>query len=241
MALRIVTLRERPRIERDFARLHARAWPPFLRDAAVNALWPTLYRDFPDYQLALCDRGRVVAVGNAIPIPWNGKAHGLPDRIADLIKRGMAGRRPTALAALAVIVRPDQRARGHSARMVRALRRLAATNGLRALVVPVRPALKGAYPLADMKQYAAWKRPDGAPFDPWLRVHWRLGARILRVTPCANTVDATLADWERWTKMRFPASGRYVVPGAFQPITVDCAHNRVRYREANIWMLHGAR
>src|SRR5262249_17299219 len=97
---------------------------------------------------------------------------------------------------------------------------------------------KGSYPLTSMQEYAEWRRDDGTPFDPWLRVHWRLGARILRITPRANTVRASVREWEAWTGLRFPASVRYVAPGAFQPIRVDRRHDRVHYEEANIWMRH---
>ena len=35
-----------------------------------------------------------------------------------------------------------------------------------------------------------------------------------------------------------PESGRYVVPGAFQPIEVSRALDRVEYEEANVWTPH---
>jgi hypothetical protein len=130
-------------------------------------------------------------------------------------------RSPPALVALAAIVAPRERGKGWSARLVAAM-------------VP----LKGEYPLTPMREYARWRRPDGTPFDPWLPVHWRLGARILRITPRGNTADARGAEWETWTGLRFPVSGRYVVPGAFQPIRVDRQRDRVDYEEANVWMLH---
>ena len=38
--------------------------------------------------------------------------------------------------------------------------------------------------------------------------------------------------------MRFPVSGRYVVPGALVPITIDRRRDRGRYVEPNVWMLH---
>src|SRR5262249_26094989 len=110
--------------------------------------------------------------------------------------------------------------------------------GMSALVAPVRPSHKGRYPLTPMTRYAGWTRADGSPFDPWLRVHWRLGASIVRIVPRGNTVLATVAQWEERTGLRFPDSGRYIVPDAFQPIAVDRRSDRVRYHEANVWMLH---
>lgn len=225
-------------------RLHGIAWPRFLRDDAVNALWgPTVYTTFPEFQLALCDAtGAVVAIGNTIPIVWDGTAAGLPDRIVDLLvgatRAHARGARCTALSALAAIVDPRHRAEGLSEKVVLAMSRLARRHGFRALVAPVRPSWKGRYPLIPMAEYVRWTRADGSSFDPWLRVHQRLGAGILRITPRGNTVRATVTEWEQWTGLHFPESGRYVVPGAFQPIRVDRSRNRVAYQEANVWMLH---
>lgn len=243
MTARVSTLAEQPALQRVMRRFHRDAWPRFLRDDAVNALWSRLYTDFPQFQLALSGRdGRVVAIGNTVPFAWNGTRRGLPDRLADVLARASRGRErgttPTALVALAAIVDPSERGKGWSTRLVRAMARLAASRGLRALLAPVRPASKGDYPLTPMSEYAGWRRPDGTPFDPWLRVHWRLGARTLRVTPRGNTVHARIGEWEEWTGLLFPASGRYVVPGAFQPIRVDRRCDRVHYEEANVWMLH---
>lgn len=236
------TLRERPALRRHFARFHETAWPAFLQDEPASAAWPALYADFADFQLALVAGRRVVAIGNTIPIAWDGTVGDLPGRIVDVLRRGIGGHRrgvrPTALSALSAVVDPRHRGEGLSARVLRAMARLAARHGLRAFLAPVRPSGKGRYPLVPMERYARWRRPDGAPFDPWLRVHWRLGARLLRIIPRANTVAAGVAAWEKWTGLRFPESGRYIVPGAFLPIRVDRARDRVRYDEANVWMRH---
>src|SRR5262249_33008199 len=164
MHYRISTLRDDPRLRRHFRRLHAVAWPRFLRDDALNAVWSRLYSDFPDHQIALVDgTGRVAAVGNTIPFIWDGTPRGLPDRLVDVVALGLdareRGRPANALSALAATVDPRRRGTGLSARIVRAMARSAARHGLRALVAPVRPSLKGRYPLTPMARYAAWTRP----------------------------------------------------------------------------------
>jgi hypothetical protein len=148
------------------------------------------------------------------------------------------GRPPTALSALLAVVDPGHQGRGLSAAVIRAMARLAGRHALRALVAPVRPTLKHRYPLAPMDRYVRWRRPDGAPVDPWLRVHWRLGGRVLGVAPRSMVVEGRVADWERWTGMQFPESGRYVIPGALAPITIDRRRDRGRYVEPNVWVLH---
>ena len=103
---------------------------------------------------------------------------------------------------------------------------------------PLRVSLKSLYPLTPIEQYALWRRADGAPFDPWLRVHWRLGAEYLKVAPEATTITGTVAEWEEWTSMSFPESGEYVVPGALQPVHIDRERDVGRYEDPGVWMLH---
>jgi GNAT superfamily N-acetyltransferase len=118
------------------------------------------------------------------------------------------GRPPTALAGLSVTVAPDRLGRGLSAQVLQALKAAAARAGLTGLVVPVRPAAKSVYPLTPMQRYVHWTRPDGAPFDYWLRTHWRLGATVLAVCPASLVVEADVGAWEAWTGMLFPETGR---------------------------------
>ena len=117
----------------------------------------------------------------------------------------------------------------------------AASAGPLTLVAPVRPSLKQLYPLTPMERYVTWTRADGAFFDPWLRVHQRMGAEIVRVAPKAMVVTDTVARWEEWTGLRFPESGSYIVAGAFQPVKIDVRRDVGRYEEANVWMRHPLR
>ena len=148
------------------------------------------------------------------------------------------GRRPTALSALLAAVDPARQGRGLSRVVLRAMGALARRHGLGALLAPVRPTLKHRDPLTSMEDYVHWRRADRLPFDPWLRVHVRLGARVLRVAGRSMVIEGRVREWEQWTAMRFPASGRYVVPGALVPITIDRRRDHGRYVEPNVWMLH---
>jgi len=84
-----------------------------------------------------------------------------------------------------------------------------------------------------------WTREDGLAFDPWIRLHARLGAEQLEVCPASLRVEGTREEWEAWAGMPFPADGRYVVPGALVP--VEFAGGRGVYVEPNVWMRHRVR
>ena len=205
--------------------------------------WEKLFGEFAGHQILFIDpAGSVVSVGHTIPFFWDGNPDDLPDRMADLMNRAVedrrGGREPNALSALAAIVSPDHRRRGLSAEVLRAMRSLARENGLASFVAPVRPTLKAAYPLTPFWRYVRWERSDGSAFDPWLRVHRRLGAEPLKLMPESLAVVGTVAEWEAWTGIAFPESGRYVVPGALQPVVIDRERDLGRYEDPNIWMRH---
>jgi hypothetical protein len=84
-----------------------------------------------------------------------------------------------------------------------------------------------------------WTTANGAPFDPWLRKHWQLGARIVKIAPCSMRVEAPLAQWTEWSGLRFPVSGPYHVEGGLAPLMADCGDGIGLYEEPNVWMRHG--
>ncbi|HET9491734.1 MAG TPA: GNAT family N-acetyltransferase [Methylomirabilota bacterium] len=245
MPLKTYTLSERPALEDEFERLAAAAWPRFLRQGdqlGLGRYWPWLFEQ-GDFQLLVCDGAdRVVAAGHTIPIDWDGTPDGLPESMVAVLRNARetrdTGRRPTALSALAAMVSPERRGQGLSSELIRAMAAVARQHRLSALVAPVRPTLKASYPLAPMERYVRWTRSDGAPLDPWIRVHWRLGAEIVRVVPRTLLIAGRVADWEAWTEMAFPDTGPYVVPGALQPVVIDRERDEGRYEDPNVWMQH---
>ncbi len=92
---------------------------------------------------------------------------------------------------------------------------------MRALIACVRPTWKERYPLVPIERYARWTREDGLPFDPWIRLHVKLGGRIVRGVPDAMTIPGTVSEWESWTEMSFPESGDYVVPRGAALVSID--------------------
>ena len=145
---------------------------------------------------------------------------------------------PDVLSAMIAVVDRRRHGEGLSRLLLEAMRDLARDAGFSSLIASVRPTWKERYPLIAMERYAWWTRSDGLPFDPWLRVHARLGAELLEVCPASMTVDGLSTEWEGWTGMAFPEDCDYVVPGALVPV-VFC-DGRGTYVEPNVWMRHPA-
>jgi hypothetical protein len=50
-------------------------------------------------------------------------------------------------------------------------------------------------------------------------------------------VTGTVAEWEVWTKMAFPQTGSYVVPGLV-PVAIDRERDLGDYCEPACWVRH---
>jgi hypothetical protein len=143
---------------------------------------------------------------------------------------------PDVLAAAVAIVDPRRQGEGLSSFVIEGMRRIASEHAFPALIAPVRPTRKAEFPLIPLEEYAWWTRPDGLPWDPWIRLHVRLGAELVEVCPRSMVVTGTRAEWEEWTGVEFPADGDYVVPGALVPVRLD--GDTGTYVEPNVWMRH---
>ncbi len=241
---RYSTYARRPDLLAEARQLNGSVWPEFMyHDTEADRLWHRLEGTFTDYQTMWIDAAdHVVAVGNTLPLVWDGAIDHLPIGWDDAFERAVAdhdaGRAPTTLCAIQAAVDRSLRGQGLSRMVLRGMRHRAAQAGLAALIAPVRPTLKAQYPLIPMERYIRWTQPDGSPFDPWLRTHWRLGARIVKVADPSMLIESTIAEWEAWTEMRFPESGQYVVAGALNPVGIDVEADQGRYVEPNVWMRH---
>jgi GNAT superfamily N-acetyltransferase len=204
-----------------------------------NKYWGRLYTDFPEFQIALLDGEELVAEAHALPVPWDGTMEDLPSGWDEAFVRGMTSdREPTVLSALAISVSPNRQGQQLSSRMIHAFKDTARSAGLSAVIAPVRPTWKERYPLIPIERYLEWRRDDGRHFDPWIRIHERVGGEILAAAPRSMVITAPVADWEEWTGMAFPDDGDYIFPGCLAPLTVvDGVGTHV---EPNVWMKHPA-
>jgi GNAT superfamily N-acetyltransferase len=243
--MQVVRYSERPELWQDTEEITREVWPEYnLHGDELNREWDHLYNDFPEFQFALYDddQHEVLAEGHTIPCEWDGTPEGLEDGIDTIIGAAVrardAGRPPTALCAMAAEVRPRFQGGGLANRVLDAMAGLARDASLTHLIAPVRPSLKERYPITPIEQYVGWTRENGEPFDPWIRIHTRRGAQIVRPIPHSMRITGTVAEWEDWTGMRFPGDGRYTFPAGLATVEIDHAADRGTYWEPNVWIAH---
>lgn len=244
--MRTHSLAERPDLVDAFWSIEG-DWPTFmLEDPAADRAYDLAVEAFPELHLVVMDGDVAVARLHAVPLeasvdslPPRGWDHAL-QRAEQMATKGVAAD-ITTVSLIEARVAVDQRGRGLSGPLLAAARRRYADLGARDLVGPVRPTRKALEPRAHAEEYAQRVREDGLPVDPWLRVHARIGGRIVRVAPASMTIPGSLDQWREWTGLPFDRDGAVEVPGALAPVHVDLAGGYAVYVEPNVWVHHDLR
>lgn len=234
------TLSGRPDLEKQVKEINRESWPKFMLQNDIE-YWHLMFGVFSPYLVLLCDsQDNLLGAGLAVPLTWDGTPDDLPAQIGTGLQRAadiyQKGQKANTLFSIAIIVRKNHRNYGLGSLVIQAMETLAGEHGFDSLIVSLRPTMKSQYPLTPMERYVQWKRDNNEPFDPWLRVHVRAGGEIIKLSPNTLTVISSVAEWESWTRMRFPESGRYIVPGALEPVDIDCENNIGRYEDPSIWL-----
>ncbi len=245
MGCTVIRYSERPDLWDNSEAISREVWPEYNQHGAVvSRYWGRLFDDFPGYQFALFDAEaqEVIAEGHTAPCDWDGTTEGLGDGIDTMMVAAFEareeGRPPTALCALAAEVRPRFQGGGLADRILDVMSDVGRDAGLSHLIAPVRPSSKDRYPITPIEHYLEWTRPNGEPFDPWVRIHLRRGGKISKPIPHSMLITGTVAEWESWTGMRFPGDGEYTFPDGLAPVEIDHERDLGSYWEPNVWIVH---
>jgi hypothetical protein len=232
------TVAERPDLAEPVWQAVSDTFPEYNNHGDVlNAYWGGLTEKFPEFQFHLVDDDeQPLARARCLPVRWDGTVDDLPAGIDGAIVRGLDEGGGNVLCAMVIQIPRNLQGRGLSAAALTAMADVGRTHGLTSLIAPVRPNWKERYPLTPIDRYAEWRRDDGLLFDPWLRIHERAGATVLRPEPKSLRITGTTDEWEEWVGMPFPEDGDYAFPGGLAPLNV--AGGVGRYWEPNVWMHH---
>jgi hypothetical protein len=239
----ITTLAERPELLQKLQEFSG-SWPKFMQqDPIGNSLMGRVPELFPEHCLLAIEDGELVAHGRSIPfvfpdedrteLPAGGWDRVLQWGVADHRK----GRTPNVSSALEIAIKASHLGRGLSHEMLAVMRRTVQAKGHKTLYAPVRPNGKQDAN-QPMTEYIQQFREDGLPVDPWLRVHVKAGAKILKVAPTSMVMSGSLEEWRDWTGLPFDQTGEVIVPKALVPVHCSVEHNHAVYVEPNVWVQH---
>ncbi|KAH8691176.1 hypothetical protein BGW36DRAFT_400522 [Talaromyces proteolyticus] len=173
---------------------------------------------------------------------------------------------PNAISAISVTVHPDYRRMGLAEALIETMIQTAKEASLRILVTPLRPTRKADFADVPMTEYILWQREAQAgcrcsiskqPFDPWLRKHVILGAKIVKVAESSMVVRGSVEDWELWTGIPLTQNSRIMssrkmhydsdigepfteiyFPGGLAPLRLYAGTQEGVYIEPNVWLCH---
>ena len=229
-----------PEMSGALKELNDSTWPEFLLRSDIRN-WSSIYTGFHGFQILVLKHNVLIAAGLTVPFEWV-PGDLLPYTIDEVVYPARWPLRTAGvLCALGVLVRPTYRRKGLSREVLSEMRSLSEIKGLRGVLAPVRPNQKHVFPEASIETYAERRDEKGRLLDPWLRVHEEMGGERLGFMYESLTVTASIQDWEKWTRMRFPRSGAYCIPDGLAPITIDLEENLGTYREPNVWYFHRSR
>jgi GNAT superfamily N-acetyltransferase len=247
----IVTVADDSGMAERIQELSDRVWPKFVTQAGIpknHTLrfdWFGIYRRWPHLQFALLnpDDGALVGAGNALTLAYDGPAEDLPDEGWNWVMHQAvldleAGRTPTTGSALAVTLDPNYRGKQLSRVVLAAMKSALQETGVTRFFAPVRPTTKARYPITPMETFIQWKNADGLPLDPWMRVHVRMGAKVIKACNHSQPLADRVERWEKWLDLPLPSSGIYVAPGLLAPLHVDREADEGVCFEPNVWMEH---
>lgn len=241
---KVVAISDQPELSELHQELGGSVWPEFmLNDPIGNKHWGHLFDWFASFQVSLFLDSEMAAIANSIPLHWDLPVEELPEEGWDwAILKGVEdyknGLKPNVLCALQISIKKAFQGKGLSSHMVNEFKKLAGRHELDYVIAPVRPNRKCDYPLQSIDQYISWEMSNGLPFDPWLRVHAKVGGKIIKPCHKAMGIHGSVRDWEDWTGMQFPDTGQYVVQGALSPIAIDRSLDKGTYIEPNVWVMH---
>lgn len=246
MALLAEAMNARPRNDAQMQSLFSDGFPPFITaDREVPKYIRRIRSVFADLEIVLLDDSRIVAAAWGVPIRWSGEQVDLPDGYTHTLRVALEhhdeGIKANTLVVMAAQVHPACRGRGIATAALDALRDVASARGWDKMIAPVRPTSKSLYPLIPIETFAVWVREDGLSVDPWIRTHQRMGGRIIATAPMSQTMTGSCAEWEAWTGLPLPGSGKFVFADGLSVLTVDADQDVGTYDEPNVWIEHERR
>lgn len=234
----ILNLLSNPEYERAARDLNKKGWPRYLLSWDCPG-WDEIFERFKEYQLIACEGKNLAGLGFTVPLFYEGELREIEDDLSALILKALAQDKqkisPNRLLALSAVVSEENKGKGASALILKAMKEKALEKKFKSVLLPTRPILKYKYPLIPIKEYAFWKNEQGEPFDPWTRLHSRLGGKIFKTSECCIEIKGSSLKWQEWTGLSLLSIGDYLIPGGLSPMRYDKTSDIGFYRMPCVW------
>lgn len=237
------TASQAPYHKRGMRALHLGAWPAlFAGSPVLRSHWANLIETFANLQMCIVDgRNMLRGVVNAVALMWNGTNSDLPLGWDDAVVRALMRVSPAkanTLVVLAAIVDPVLRGTGLSGVVLTHYFHFAATLGFRNVLVALRPLGKERHQEIALEDYVE-RHKSGLLTDGWIRLHERLGGKIIGCSPISQFVRGTRAEWREWLGEGVSVpEGCNCVSAALGTVQFDPSNDVGVYYDPCVWIHH---
>lgn len=249
MLIQVMRLEETNIDDDTLYHLAKEVWPQaWFHNEVADTHWDVMWKKHRNCQFVCFVDGTLAAAFYSVPV----KCDSYSILLSDLSERGwewaietsvVSSMEDCVISALSMSILSQYRSLGLSKIILEYAKGWFAKNNIDFLIAPVRPFKKHLYPLIPMDQYINWKDELGRVFDPWLRVHTNMGAKIIK--PCLESmiIKGTAKEWEEWSGIKIAGKGDHIIPYALVPIRFELAGEELigRYVEPNVWVAHPLR
>ncbi len=202
--------------------------------------WPRLRQEFAAYQVVIVDDNQQQPIGviNTVPLNWQASLEYLPEEGWDwALANAELGGNWHCILFIAII--PAYRGQQLAEKAVQIAKQLGQTYGHQGTIVPVRPTRKKCFPTMSMAAYLEKHHEDGRVYDPWLRLHLKLGAKIIKICHRAMTITLSLEEWFKYGAVPHKDDPQeLIVPDGLVPVRIISGKNIGIYEEPNVWLVH---
>ncbi|NLI09792.1 MAG: hypothetical protein GX447_03425 [Elusimicrobia bacterium] len=237
--MEIFDLMSKPEYERKARDLNKKGWPKYLLNWECPG-WDEIFIYFKKYQVIISEKGELSAAGFTVPLFYQGDLNKIEDDISVLILTALAQNRekvkPNILLAISAVVDEKNKGKGLSSILLKEMKNKAVSEKIKSVILPTRPILKHKYPLIPIEEYCLWKNEKGEAFDPWTRLHFKMGGKIIKTSQSCISIKGSSAQWKEWTELEIPYSGSYIIPGGLSPMRYEKSSDIGIYNMPCVWM-----
>lgn len=190
----------------------------------------------------------LIGHGVTTRIYWDGSLDQLPRGWQGAVRRSLeddlaGGGKANTLVGLFIRVQSRFRQHGWAAPIAAEMKALAARCGLHSLIIPLRLPQRYLREYAEMpfEEFAALRRDDGEYQDHWLRLHTRLGARVLTTCRTSHQHAMHLEDFHQQLDAEpIRRSGTHLarLGGDWVQVYVDLEREFVLMDQGCVWVEH---
>jgi len=196
--------------------------------------------------------GELIGHGVTTRINWDQSLDNLPNGWQGAVRASyqnlqVGSTEPNTLVGLFIRIEDNFRQHGWAGNVIEQMKSVGRAAKISSLIIPLRPPSRyqkeyAAMPLAE---FAALKRDDGQPRDHWVRLHVRLGAKIIGVCGASHQHAFPLKDfYQQIPSPPITQSGYALVQqrdGEWYNVYVDLEREFVLINQGCVWVQHPLR